>query len=434
MRVCLDVDAGWWALGGRVKVGAKRSPVHTPAQAAALAREVVSRPRLELDGLMAYESQIAGVGDRPPGRPLMGLAVRALQRASSARARRTARGGGGRGARGRAASVRQRRRHREHRAHGGRARRDRGGGRLGPLRARPSSTPTAPSAPRPAALFALPVVRRPGPGVVTALGGGYPASGAAGPRSASPSLPAARPAPRPHRGGGRGPDAAARRRPPTACGSATACGCATPRPASCASASTRLLRARRATGSSTSCRPTAARDRPSSSRPRRTRPPARARGRCRRSRSGPRVELARGRPGSGPSRDSGGAASPRSGSGACPSAGRPPSSSMISSTAAEVGLVGHALEDVHRDIAGLATAGRAEVGVVGCDEAHLDREAHRQPAVAHQGAHARAPPRRWPPGAARTPSPRSGPAAGWRRSGGCGRRARARRAASRSGG
>lgn len=31
---------------------------------------------------------------------------------------------------------------------------------------------------RPAALFALPVVRRPGPGVVTALGGGYLASGA----------------------------------------------------------------------------------------------------------------------------------------------------------------------------------------------------------------------------------------------------------------
>ena len=33
--------------------------------------------------------------------------------------------------------------------------------------------------PRPAALFALPVVRRPGAGVVTALGGGYLASGPA---------------------------------------------------------------------------------------------------------------------------------------------------------------------------------------------------------------------------------------------------------------
>src|SRR5205085_7241127 len=45
--------------------------------------------------------------------------------------------------------------------------------------------------PRPAAMFALPVVRRPGPGVVTALGGGYVASGVAEPgRLPSPYLPA----------------------------------------------------------------------------------------------------------------------------------------------------------------------------------------------------------------------------------------------------
>jgi len=43
---------------------------------------------------------------------------------------------------------------------------------------------------RPAALFAQPVVRRPGVGVVTVLGGGYPASGAAGPdRLPVPHLP-----------------------------------------------------------------------------------------------------------------------------------------------------------------------------------------------------------------------------------------------------
>ena len=45
--------------------------------------------------------------------------------------------------------------------------------------------------PRPAALFALPVVRRPGPGVVTALGGGYLASGPADrARLPRPHLPA----------------------------------------------------------------------------------------------------------------------------------------------------------------------------------------------------------------------------------------------------
>jgi D-serine deaminase-like pyridoxal phosphate-dependent protein len=45
--------------------------------------------------------------------------------------------------------------------------------------------------PRPAALFCLPVVRSPAPGVATLLGGGYPASGAAGrDRLPSPWLPA----------------------------------------------------------------------------------------------------------------------------------------------------------------------------------------------------------------------------------------------------
>jgi D-serine deaminase-like pyridoxal phosphate-dependent protein len=44
--------------------------------------------------------------------------------------------------------------------------------------------------PRPAALFALPVVRRPSAKLATALGGGYPASGAAGrDRLPSPVLP-----------------------------------------------------------------------------------------------------------------------------------------------------------------------------------------------------------------------------------------------------
>ena len=93
VRVCLDVDAGWRPLGGRLQIGAKRSPLHTPEQAAALAREIVARPELELDGLMGYEAQIAGVGDRPPGRPLMGVAMprdAGARRRASWRGRRAA--------------------------------------------------------------------------------------------------------------------------------------------------------------------------------------------------------------------------------------------------------------------------------------------------------------------------------------------------------
>ncbi|HWC08254.1 MAG TPA: alanine racemase, partial [Solirubrobacterales bacterium] len=84
VRVCIDLDAGWWALGGRIKVGPKRSPVHTVEQAVELAREIERRPQIELDGLMAYEGQIAGVGDRPPGRRLRGKMIRFMQRRSAA--------------------------------------------------------------------------------------------------------------------------------------------------------------------------------------------------------------------------------------------------------------------------------------------------------------------------------------------------------------
>ena len=71
IRVCLELDASWNApvLG---HLGVWRSPVHTPEDARALAVAIVSRPGFELVGLMAYEAQIAGLGDRPPGRPVQG--------------------------------------------------------------------------------------------------------------------------------------------------------------------------------------------------------------------------------------------------------------------------------------------------------------------------------------------------------------------------
>ena len=82
LRVCVDVDASWWWLGGRVKVGPKRSPIHTVEQAMALAREIEQRPQIELDALMAYEGQIAGVGDRPPGQWRRGAVIRFMQKRS----------------------------------------------------------------------------------------------------------------------------------------------------------------------------------------------------------------------------------------------------------------------------------------------------------------------------------------------------------------
>jgi len=84
LRVCIDVDASWWWLGGKVKIGPKRSPIHSVEQAVALAREIEKRPQIELDALMAYEGQISGVGDLPPGQRLRGAAIRFMQKRSAA--------------------------------------------------------------------------------------------------------------------------------------------------------------------------------------------------------------------------------------------------------------------------------------------------------------------------------------------------------------
>jgi D-serine deaminase-like pyridoxal phosphate-dependent protein len=196
LRVCIDIDAGWWALGGRVRVGVKRSPVHTPEQSTALARAILARDGLRLVGIMSYEAQIAGLGDTPAGRPLRARAIRALQRRSARElaVRRAAAvaavatvleeafapplefvNGGGTGSLESTA------------AEAAVTEVTAGSGLYGPTLFDAYRAFT----PRPAALFALPVVRRSGAGVVTALGGGYLASGPADrARLPLPHLPA----------------------------------------------------------------------------------------------------------------------------------------------------------------------------------------------------------------------------------------------------
>jgi D-serine deaminase-like pyridoxal phosphate-dependent protein len=189
IRVAIELDVGWWPLGGRIKVGAKRSPVRTPEQARALAREIVARPRLELAALMGYEAHIAGLGDHPLGKRMQAPLIRLMKRRSAAEI-----------AERRAAVVA--------------AVRDvssvpvvNGGGTGSVHLTRRESVVTEITAGSgffaptlfdryadfeltPAAMFAMPVVRRPSGGVATLLGGGYHASGAAGlDRLPAPYLP-----------------------------------------------------------------------------------------------------------------------------------------------------------------------------------------------------------------------------------------------------
>lgn len=176
--MCLDVDASLHLLDGRVRVGVRRSPIHGAAGARRLAEVVVGRRGFVLDGVMAYEAQVAGVGDDPVGQPWRRPAIRSIKRRSVAQVSER-----------RAEVVAAIRDLAELRfVNGG------GTGSLETTSTDPVVTEvTAGSGfygpalfdryaafqPEPAALFALPVVRRPGPGVVTVLGGGYLASGPA---------------------------------------------------------------------------------------------------------------------------------------------------------------------------------------------------------------------------------------------------------------
>jgi D-serine deaminase-like pyridoxal phosphate-dependent protein len=190
VRVCLELDTALRLFGGRIRIGARRSPLRSAAQVADMARTIARRPGFRLVGIMAYEGHIAGVGDSLQGRPFRSRAIRLMQatarrelaqrRADVVRAVRAVApdlefvNGGGTG------SV-------QHTAAEDAVTEIAAGSGLYVPRLFDNYTSFSG---RPAALFAQPVVRRPGVGIVTVLGGGYPASGAAGPdRLPVPYLP-----------------------------------------------------------------------------------------------------------------------------------------------------------------------------------------------------------------------------------------------------
>lgn len=190
IRVAIDIDASYSTLRGNLRLGPKRSPIRTAAAARKLAEEIVARPGLKLDGLLAYEGQVAGVGDAAPGNPLRNRVIRRMQAASMSelRERRAAIvaavevvaplrfvNGGGTGSlelTTREDAVTEL---------------AAGSGFYAPALFDAYSRFTL----EPAAGFALPIVRRPDTAIATALGGGYIASGPAGAdRLPSPWLPA----------------------------------------------------------------------------------------------------------------------------------------------------------------------------------------------------------------------------------------------------
>ncbi|UFS93376.1 amino acid deaminase/aldolase [Nocardia huaxiensis] len=171
LRVCLDVDASLRI--GPLHLGVRRSPIHTPEDAARLAA-ATKRRGFAVVGVMTYEAQIAGLPDTNP-------AVRLVKKVSGLEITR-----------------RRRKVLDAVRAEVGELEIVNSGG-TGSIElsiSDPDVTEvTAGSGlylptlfdgyrnlatPRPAMYFALPVLRRPADGIVTAFSGGYIASGPAG--------------------------------------------------------------------------------------------------------------------------------------------------------------------------------------------------------------------------------------------------------------
>lgn len=169
IRVCLDVDSSLRLLGAHL--GAHRSPVHTAREAKRVAATITARRGFDLVGLMFYDAQIAGL---PDGGPAIAMVKR------------------------RSAAELKRRRRKIVKAVG--AMTDLqivnagGTGSLDVWRDDASVTELAAGSglfvptlfddyksftPRPAAFFALSVVRKPSRDAATCFGGGYIASGPA---------------------------------------------------------------------------------------------------------------------------------------------------------------------------------------------------------------------------------------------------------------
>ena len=195
IQVCIDVDTAWRPLGNRgPAIGSKRSSLRTPAAVGALIDAVAGIEGVRVDALMAYDGQIAGVGDQPPGRAVRARLIGFMQRRSLAELR------------SRIPAVITAARKAIEASGGSLELVNVGGtGSLSRIRDLEGATELAAGsgfyAPTlfdtyahlyltPAAFFVLPVVRTPADGVVTVAGGGYIASGAIGPdRAPRPVYP-----------------------------------------------------------------------------------------------------------------------------------------------------------------------------------------------------------------------------------------------------
>ena len=181
LRAAIEVDMSYRPAGDAVHLGVRRSAVRTPGQVLKLVRHAESIGGVRVAGLMGYEAQIAGLGESNPFSPALNPVRRVIKKLSvpdvAAKRRAVAR------------ALQQNGVDLDFFNAGG------SGSLKTSTREEYITEVTAGSAFvcshlfsyyrdiewLPAGFFALQVVRIPKPGMVTCLGGGYVASGEAGP-------------------------------------------------------------------------------------------------------------------------------------------------------------------------------------------------------------------------------------------------------------
>ena len=181
LNLCLEIDLAYRPLGiSALHLGLRRSPIRTVGQALAFWETIHRLPNVRLKAVMGYEGHIAGVNDALPGKPVKNALLRLIKNLSI-RDLRKRRNEIVRALKQAGAEIEI--------VNGG------GSGSLRSTLADPSVTEVTVGSGfygsalfqhfqevhyRPAAFFALQVVRRPAANILTCQGGGYVASGAVG--------------------------------------------------------------------------------------------------------------------------------------------------------------------------------------------------------------------------------------------------------------
>lgn len=80
--VILEFDSSFRPLNGRVHIGARRSPIRTIEHLTQLIELIETKPCLRLEGLMVYESHVAGIGDSNPINFWLNPIIRYVKKAS----------------------------------------------------------------------------------------------------------------------------------------------------------------------------------------------------------------------------------------------------------------------------------------------------------------------------------------------------------------